>query len=1137
MTDDTEALDRVARERAVQPTGSFIVQAPAGSGKTSLLTLRFLRLLAEVECPEQIVAITFTRKAAAEMRHRILEALGKATQPLPGDAKPLDEELHRHAQAALACSRERGWGVEHNPSRLHVQTIDGLNHWLARRLPLAARIGASAELVDDARALYAEAARRTVAMLDEESPVAKDLERSARSLNHEPRLLAKLIEEMLGARELWLPKLLSPSDRASLRAEIDRLLRHALEAELKTAAVALSDLDWQTFFAVCRAAVAAGATTGPVGVLAESRALPPPVAEALPVWCALAELLLRAPPSHELRKTVDARQGFLAASEGASWKGLKSQMKDFLAELAEHGGTAAALASLRKLPPATLTDGQWERIDALSAVLPHAVAELFALFAERDNLDHAAVAAAARDALGDESAPTDLALSLDYRIRHLLVDEYQDTSPSQARLLELLVAGWQAGDGRSLFCVGDPMQSIYAFREADVTLFLQAQRRGIGTVPLTVERLGRNFRSSTAIVDWVNATFAALMPAADDFERGAVRYSPAIAEKAGAAADGVKVHALLDADARTMAAEVANVVRAALAGDGAPPSIAILVRGRPSLPPILAALREAGIEYRGVELESLSARPAIRDLVALARAMLHDGDRTAWFAVLRAPFGGLTLSDLLKIAGGDARIPVRERIAFADVLDTLPADSAGRLLRLRDVIEAAIASRGERSLGGWVKAAWLALDGPATIADATDISNAELLFTALDRLELEAGCRPEASAIDAAVEGIKASPVGSEAAHVQVMTIHRAKGLEFDVVILPDLQRGARGANRPLLYWTSVATGPGERGIVLASRADAAEDDGQADALERWMRKLGAEREALELGRIAYVAATRARQRLHLIGTVSLRQTDDGPVLLRPRSSSLLAFLWPVLSAHFEQALATRADEPVAIARPGDGRPRLTAPPPRRLVAGYASPVPPSPVRGAALRISGEPEGSIRPEFDWAGTIAKAVGQVVHEELQRIADGGFIPRRDDPPAPAWERRLRDLGIDDAHRPTALARVANAMSTIAGSAQAARLLDPQAQEGRSELALTAVIDGVLQSLRIDRTFVDALGVRWVVDWKTSTHEGGDREAFLDNELARYRVQLERYARVMKLVDPDRPLKVGLYFPLLDAWREL
>ena len=395
----------------------------------------------------------------------------------------------------------------------------------------------------------------------------------------------------------------------------------------------------------------------------------------------------------------------------------------------------ADLARLRVLPPAALTDAQWERIDALSSVLPHAAAELLAVFSERDSLDHPAVAAAARDALGDEEAPTELALALDYRIRHLLVDEYQDTSPSQARLLEMLVAGWQPGDGRSLFCVGDPMQSIYAFREADVTLFLQAQRQGIGGVALAVERLGRNFRSSAPIVEWVNATFAARLPATDDFERGAVRYSPAAAVREGEAGDGVRVHPLLDADERAMAGEVAAAVAEAATLSGMP-SIAILVRGRPSLPPILAALRQAGIEYRGVELESLLDRPAMRDLVALLRALLHDGDRTAWLAVLRAPWCGMPLADLQGIAGGDGASTLRERLRAPAGLEP---DVARRASRLGAALEAAIADRGSHSLGGWLKSAWLALAGPATVEDASDLANAELLFAALDQPRARGG--------------------------------------------------------------------------------------------------------------------------------------------------------------------------------------------------------------------------------------------------------------------------------------------------------------------------------------------------------------------------------------------------------------
>ena len=900
MTRDPVALDREARGRAVLPAGSCIVQAPAGSGKTSLLAMRFLRLLSDVERPEQIVAITFTRKAAAEMRHRIVDALGLAAGPLPPGADERTRELHAHASAALARSRHLGWGLDHNPARLHVQTIDGLNHWLARRLPLAARIGTSATLVDDARALYAEAAARTIARLDEGSPVATGLLRLARSVNHEPRQLAQLIEGMLGERELWLPKLLQPAAGESLRASIDRLLRQSLESELAAACAAAQGHDWPALFAICRQAAAAGSPESPARVLAAHAGLPPPVAEAAVAWSALADMLLTTDARPAIRKQAVAKLGFLAAADGPAWAPLKRSMKSFLESLAGHDALVQALARLRVLPPPALTDAQWERIDALTAVLPHAVAELMALFAERDSLDHPAVAAAARDALGDENAPTELALALDYRIRHLLVDEYQDTSPSQARLLELLVAGWQAGDGRSLFCVGDPMQSIYAFREADVTLFLQAQRQGIGGVQLAVLRLGRNFRSGAPIVDWVNATFAARLPAADDFERGAVRYSPATAAHPGEAGDGVRVHPLLDADERAMGGEVAAVVAEAIAMPGKP-SIAILVRGRPSLPPILAALRQANVEYRGVELESLLDRPAMRDLIALLRALLHDGDRTAWLAVLRAPWCGLPVADLLGIASGDGPLTLRERLRAGNGLS---AESAQRAGRIAGVLDAAIAARGAHSLGGWLKSAWLALDGPATVEDASDLANAELLYAALDRLELEAGCRPPVSAIEAAVAGIMASPVGSEAARVQVMTIHRAKGLEFDVVVLPDLQRSPRRADRPLLYWATIATGPGERGIVLGSRADSG--DGGADALERWMQKLGNDRDALELGRLAYVAATRARRRLHLIGNVRIRGTADGRELKPPPSASLLGFLWPAVSTAFGEALAAR---------------------------------------------------------------------------------------------------------------------------------------------------------------------------------------------------------------------------------------
>ncbi|MBN3585199.1 UvrD-helicase domain-containing protein, partial [Algoriphagus aestuarii] len=129
--------------------------------------------------------------------------------------------------------------------------------------------------------------------------------------------------------------------------------------------------------------------------------------------------------------------------------------------------------------------------------------------------DYSAISQAALMALGEEDEPSDIALQLDYRIRHILVDEFQDTASPQLRLLEKLTAGWQPGDGRTLFIVGDGMQSCYGFRNANVGLFLDARQRGIGSVHLQALDLRVNFRSQAGIVKWVNSTFHCAFPPQD----------------------------------------------------------------------------------------------------------------------------------------------------------------------------------------------------------------------------------------------------------------------------------------------------------------------------------------------------------------------------------------------------------------------------------------------------------------------------------------------------------------------------------------------------------------------------------------------------------------------------------------------
>src|SRR5690606_7037689 len=160
--------DAHIRERALDPTESFIVQAPAGSGKTELLIRRYLTLLAHVDEPEQIVAITFTRKAAAEMRQRVAQALVDAS------AAEVSSQPHREATLAIARrvlerSRARGWALPDHAERLWIETVDALNARLARQLPVLAGGVSGAGVVDDASELYRVAARRTVDALTDPS--------------------------------------------------------------------------------------------------------------------------------------------------------------------------------------------------------------------------------------------------------------------------------------------------------------------------------------------------------------------------------------------------------------------------------------------------------------------------------------------------------------------------------------------------------------------------------------------------------------------------------------------------------------------------------------------------------------------------------------------------------------------------------------------------------------------------------------------------------------------------------------------------------------------------------------------------------------------------------------------------------
>lgn len=1007
-----EIADALERAQALDPRRSFIVQAPAGSGKTELLVRRYLHLLRTVQRPEEILAITFTRKAAAEMKHRILDALVAA--PIAG-------------MTAADIS-----------PRLRVQTIDALCASLTRQMPVLAKFGAQPETVDKPEELYVEAARRAF-VLEPRNAAAETL---LTHLDNDVAAAVELVVSMLGRRDQWLRKTGQVRERAELEA--------AFSAERER-------------------------------LLAAARALLPEASEAL-----AQELLTK---KGSWRKRNKRAQAFAAADVD--------------------GGARSALAALFALPPARYTEAQWTVLSAMLALLRIAVAQLKVVFAARGQADFTEIAQGAVRALGEPEAPTDLLLSLDFSIKHILIDEFQDTSISQWELLERLTAGWQADDGRTLFAVGDPMQSIYRFREADVSLFSRARDEGIGAVPLEFLRLTTNFRSQSGIVDWVNATFPRVLPEREDAATGAVPYSPAVAHHAAEDGDAVCWHLFDERDDE--AARLVEIVRAARARN-AQGSLAVLVRNRTHLDRIVPALQDAGIRYRAVEIVHLGEKQVVQDLFALTRALLHPADRIAWLALLRAPWCGLTPVDLALLAE-DAEETVWELMHDDARAARLDAGSRLRMLRLVAVLEPALANRLRFNLRDAVEGAWLALGGPACCTDATELEDAAMFLDELERVE-EAGDIADPAAFEDSLEKLYALPdldAGDDA--VQIMTVHKAKGLEFDTVIVPGLDRAPRSNPPPLIVWKALP----DQGLLLAPIH---ESGGEKDPCYEYVRGLGRIAEDLESGRLLYVAATRAKSRLHLLGCV---KRDDEGAVRKPAARSLLRELWP-FAAEEVGARVVRTTSPPAAAREN----RLS-----RFASHFVLPSPPPAAAWRAPPATQQQTDAI--EFSWVGETARHVGSVVHRWMQCIADdgiAGWTLERIEALRPRLARELERRGVPPADCATAAARAARALAQTLEDARGRWLLGPHA-DAKSEYRVRLAAGNTVYSYIMDRIFRDEAGTRWIVDYKTSGHEGGDVEAFLDRERVRYAGQLARYAMALGKAESTM---LGLYFPLLSGWRE-
>ncbi|MEE2782134.1 MAG: UvrD-helicase domain-containing protein [Pseudomonadota bacterium] len=1004
--------DQTARDQALKVT-SCLVRAPAGSGKTTLLANRYIHLLLTANRPQEILAITFTKKAAAEMRQRVLALLH-------------DDSATSQAVRKRAASLD--WALFTNPNVLKIQTIDSFALELATQAQGIDGL-AGMSIVEDASFMYEAAVDGLFQQLIDELEAAPLIAEFLAFLDNDAQSARRLIVTMLTKRDQWLDltnEIAMSAEKAQqalclvLNRTLDKL-RNNLSGELS------------------------GRLTGDDNAQIEGLCGP---ADPDGHFSGLDVLLTQ---KNELRKRF-------TRNDGVGDQDQVRQLNQWLLSLHDRGIAELLEKYALVPPPVTVVDLHIPTL--ASTVLSLAAVELKKIFQDRHEVDFSELLRAAMNAIRDrEGRPTDLALLLDYRIKHILVDEYQDTSRAQFEFFSLLCESWSASDSNTFFGVGDPMQSIYRFRNADVSIFMETATTGMGQLPITLCDLQANFRSTKTIIEWCNRTFADLFQGASKYD---IQYTPAIAQ---GRTEGQPVACRSFGSLSDEHAFVIHRIRELLAEDK-DAEITLLCRARSHIEKLISELRKQGIAWRATDMDLLTTAPIVQDLFSCLKLIVNPSEPMNWLSVLRSPLAGFSLNELTALATA----PGFE--AALDRSNNLASE------RIAIAFNWARAMMFERSAREVVEGFWFRAGGGAAY-DSSVWVQAEAF---LDLLEPFGTQLIDLQSIENQLARLY-SPARSHAP-VTIMTIHKAKGLEFDHVIVPGLNHQPRADDAAL-----ISIGQTQGDLLLGVRGD---------PLHGWLAIENRQQAAAEDKRMLYVACTRAKS------TLALTYTHESGK--RPRGLARL------ISA-YASTTSTKATEPeFALSQPTSVQTELRGMQPyKRISPAFRWTPPESFIADKAL-----------PPDLIASRNEVATGTLVHQTLAWIARNApyalsWKPQEMSVRMQQWSEDL-PISADAAHQvvETALAQV----NRLIGSSLGKWVLAPHASHV-AELHLSALLKGEVTHVVIDRMFVEN-GERWIIDYKSSQLETHQDQAQM---ISRYRPQLEQYSAVCQLLFAE-PIRCAL-----------
>ena len=1038
--------DQKIRDEILDPRVSFVVQAPAGSGKTTTLARRVLQLLTVVDNPKEIIAISFTNKAAAEMHKTFLiEYKAKENQEVVKKIETRAKKLE--------------WN-EDFINLLEIMTIDSLASKITRQAPILSN-WLYKDITDDPHEIYEAAVKETMRDNDQLTELFP-------FLNYDYQRIEEQLIELLKNRDQWQDNIFEYKKIGPAAIE-DKTKRYYVQ-ETKIWVRELRNLFKKDEIKDIK------------NILTYLNSTFSKQEDKIDFWLNFRDLIMT--KGGKIGKRFGPKEGFEKDKEGELYR-------DKLLKLISNN-------SIRKNILEDLNNVIYEEqvtdifptiMHSASILLSELYIKLMQQFNLRNEFDYIQAVDNAIYTLNN----TSVAMLFDENVSHILIDEFQDTNKQQYEFLLLLTQNFAGNPKKSFFAVGDPMQSIYRFRKAEVSIFNKLQTNSkFGDIELKVRKLEVNFRSNKKIINWLNSEYKQLFSDEDDMDKGLLQYHPSsISPDTSDKGSGVQFHISKNKinDSYTEQQVEAKLVYAKikeLRDVNKDIEIAVLVRARSHLTALLTEMRQESFPIEATEIDSIEYNQSFQDILCLTKALYNLNDRISWIGILRAPWCGLKLEDLTCLFENNISATSWEIINTTSITKNLTIDGQKRLTCIKNIIGNNIQFRGRVAHRFFIESIWRQLLGEK-IVEISDMQQIDKFLDLIDQSSSPLSIDFEK--LSRLIEDLHTDCQSNDNNPVKFYTIHKAKGMQFECVIIPGLGRIPKAEDHTFISY--------DDGILSLNN-----NKNEKDNLYNYHRSKELTRLQNEKIRLLYVAISRGKKHCHLFGTISENKKGE----LSIHKNSFLKLLEPIINIeNNEEFDEYKSDRYKAF------KPKLS-----RLESKYFN-------RDLEINTQISSSKTVKDSKISTDNIYTFTGTLIHNYYEIIIKKQLDINN------LLSKKLSyiysifiDKGYKKSEINTAIEVVKESLLSLQKSKNGQWIYQLHKDEGM-EVNYLHTIDDEIKILIPDRTFIED-GTRWIIDYKTVFNEQ-NKTLNLEIEAKAHAEQLNTYE---SLFDDDYPVQKAIYF---------